>query len=265
MSLKFGAICPHPPLLIPTIGRPSDFEKISQTKEAMEKLAKKFYEAKLETVIVISPHAPIDFKYFIINTSSSLRGNFSQFGDNQTNFSFKNDLEIAKKIENLCQQEKIPLKPLEIKELDHGILVPLFYLLPPRKEIKVLPLSFSCLDRQTHFLFGKIILKAIQESPKNIGLIASGDLSHCLLPEAPVAYSPLGKEFDEKFMKNIEKKNNEDMLNLDENLVEGAAECGYRSSLILLGALEGLKYRPEVLSYEAPFGVGYPVINFRIF
>ncbi len=138
LKIVFAAISPHPPLLIPTIARSSDFEKISQTKEAMEKLAKKFYEAKLETVIVISPHAPIDFKYFIINTSPSLRGNFYQFGDNQTNFSFKNDLEIAKKIENLCQQEKIPLKPLEIKELDHGILVPLFYLVPPKKEIKVL-------------------------------------------------------------------------------------------------------------------------------
>jgi hypothetical protein len=32
--------------------------------------------------------------------------------------------------------------------------------------------------------------------------------------------------------------------------------------LILLGLLDGLKTKPEVISYEGPFGVGYLVANY---
>ena len=46
---------------------------------------------------------------------------------------------------------------------------------------------------------------------------------------------------------------------MDERLVSVAGECGLRSILILLGILSGNKIKPEVLSYEGPFGVGYLV------
>ena len=44
--------------------------------------------------------------------------------------------------------------------------------------------------------------------------------------------------------------------------MEEAAECGYRSILMLLGVFEGLEIETEVLSYEGPFGVGYAVATF---
>lgn len=45
-----------------------------------------------------------------------------------------------------------------------------------------------------------------------------------------------------------------------------AGECGLRSFSFLLGILEESKinWKPEVLSYEGPFGVGYLVANFRL-
>jgi hypothetical protein len=33
---------------------------------------------------------------------------------------------------------------------------------------------------------------------------------------------------------------------------------------MLLGALEGVNWKPKVLSYEGPFGVGYLVADIRI-
>jgi len=62
----------------------------------------------------------------------------------------------------------------------------------------------------------------------------------------------------------LEKKDVKGILNIDPHLVEEAGECGYRSIIILLGALSGLSWQPEILSYEGPFGVGYLVINFKI-
>jgi len=54
------------------------------------------------------------------------------------------------------------------------------------------------------------------------------------------------------------------VLDLDPNLIERAGECGLRSITILLGALQGLAVKPQVLSYEGPFGVGYMVASFSI-
>ena len=54
------------------------------------------------------------------------------------------------------------------------------------------------------------------------------------------------------------------ILNLDEDLIEHAGECGLRSIVILLGALQGLSATPHILSYEGPFGVGYLVASFEV-
>ena len=53
------------------------------------------------------------------------------------------------------------------------------------------------------------------------------------------------------------------LFSLDEELCEAAAECGLRSFQIMAGALEGMRYSSELLSYEGPFGVGYGVAAFE--
>ena len=53
-------------------------------------------------------------------------------------------------------------------------------------------------------------------------------------------------------------------VNLDKVLTENAAECGLRSILILLGILNHIKFQTKILSYEAPFGVGYLVANLEL-
>jgi aromatic ring-opening dioxygenase LigB subunit len=263
--LKFASICPHPPIIVPTIGSPADLKKVSKTIEAMEKLAGIFAKSAPDTVIVISPHGPLDFNCFTINNSPTLVGHFYNFGDFQTELIFKNDLEFVNSIKNECEKAKIPLKGVEIKELDHGTLVPLYYLTKEHPNFKVMPLAYSFLDLETHFQFGKVLQKTIEQySNRTIGIIASGDLSHRLTPDAPAGYSPRGKEFDKKLIELIKNNDVQGILNMDADLVEEAGECGYRSIIILLGALSGLNWQPEILSYEGPFGVGYLVANFKL-
>lgn len=264
--LKFAAISPHPPIIIPTIGRPSDLKIVSKTIEGMEKLAERFGKAKPETVILISPHGPVDLHNFTVINSPTLVGHFYNFGDFQTELVFRNDEKLIGKIEKECSDAKIPLKTLNLKELDHGALVPLYYLSQGLPNFKLVPLTFSYLDLQSHFKFGQILAKIIRggQSSANYGIVASGDLSHRLTPDAPAGYSPRGKEFDEKLVELLKKKDVKGILNLEPELVETAGECGYRSITILLGVLDGLGWKPEILSYEGPFGVGYLVANFKI-
>lgn len=54
-SILFGALVPHPPLLIPDIGG-DELEQIAQTEEAMRTIAAEVASAGPELLVIISPH-----------------------------------------------------------------------------------------------------------------------------------------------------------------------------------------------------------------
>jgi aromatic ring-opening dioxygenase LigB subunit len=260
--LSFAAITPHPPIIVPTIGSEEDIKKAKGTIEAMENLRIEFEKKNPETLFLVSPHAPIDFHELTIITNEKLSGNFLMFGDFGTSLEFENDKNSIEEIKKNLEKENINYRLIE-EELDHGILVPLFYLLKNKKS-KIVPLAYSMLDAKTNFKYGKILGKMIEKSPKKIGFIASGDLSHRLTPSAPAGYSSRGKLFDEKLINLLKNNDVNKFLEIDSSLTEEAGECGYRSIAILLGALSVLKNKNlkfNILSYEGPFGVGYLVAN----
>lgn len=274
--LKFTFICPHPPIIIPTIGFPSDLKRVQKTILAMEKLAEIFAKTKPETVIVISPHGPVSYDEMTITMSPTLSGNFQNFRDYQTEMNFENNLEIVNALYEECKKQKIPAGLTKEPRLDHGSLVPLYYLTKNlsqknNKILKVVPLAYSFLDVKAHFEFGKIIYD-VCNSKKNknrkIGIVASGDLSHRLTMEAPAGFSLKGAKFDEKLVQFLKNNDAEGVLNMEPALIKEAGECGYLSIIILLGVLSRVKkfFGPsfKFLSYEGPFGVGYLVGYFSI-
>ena len=260
--LKFASICPHPPLLIPSIGK-NYFAQIKSTLRAMNELGNQIKEKKVDTIIIVSPHGPIQMNAMSINSAEYLQGDFSQFSDN-TSMKVKNDINLGASIKRIADLKDIPTELIgnEIP-LDHGAMVPLFFLKKHIPKIKVVAITFSYLDYKKHFEFGKIIYEIMESSKKKVALIASGDLSHRLIPNAPSGYSPSGKKFDELLIDLLEKNKVDRILNLDSSLVEEAGECGLRSIIILLGALSNLECKFKKLSYEGPFGVGYLVGKFE--
>jgi MEMO1 family protein len=262
--LSFAAITPHPPIIIPTIGG-QELKNVKKTIEAMKKLAADFAAAKPETVIIISPHGPVQTDKMTITVSENLSGNFRQFGDFNTQMDFQNDPVLTKEIKKSAQLAGILVDLIDLPQLDHGALVPLYYLTKMYPKIKLIPIAFSFLDYQTHFKFGQIISQRLTTNDKRCALIASGDLSHRVTAEAPAGWSPRGKEFDEKIAELLKAGDVEGILNLDDELVEEAGECGLRSIIILLGILDGCQLpnaKCQLLSYEAPFGVGYLVAQY---
>lgn len=262
MSLVFAAITPHPPILIPTIGK-ENLEKINKTRQAMEKLEQDLYAAKPEIIIVISPHGEIAGEAFTINLASEYEINFETFGDFATKLKIRGDtVMFATNKENL--EDKSPLNIITEAKLDHGVGVPIFYLTKHLPAVSIIPIYYSLLDHQTHLEFGKGLKEIIMSSPKRVAVIASGDLSHCLTEKAPAPFNPAGKEFDEKIINLIKGGDVQGLINLDQKLIEQAMECGFRSILILFGILNNINYQSTILSYEAPFGVGYLVANFKL-
>lgn len=251
--INFASICPHPPIIIPGIGRPEDLRRVSKTISAMGKLRVDLEKANPDTILIISPHAPTNTGSFLINSDAELKGSLINFGLDE-NFSFKNNYELLEEIGHHSDDAGIMVRFHE-SFLDHGALVPLYYLTKNIKP-KLVHCSFSFLDFKTHYEYGQIMGKILRESGEKIAVVASGDLSHRLIPGAPAGYSLRGKEFDEKLAELLSKKDVRGIINLNKNLIEEAGECGLRSIIILLGILQG-KYKFEKLSYEGPFGVGY--------
>ncbi len=73
-----------------------------------------------------------------------------------------------------------------------------------------------------------------------------------------------GQDFDNQIKDYLSKKQINKIIDLDPKFVEAAGECGYRSLLILLGVIKNINYEPQQLSYQAPFGIGYLVENFKL-
>ncbi len=70
--LKFAAICPHPPILLPSVGSKEDRLKLKKTLESLDYLAGEFKAAKADTIIISSPHPDWGFNvplYFLAHRS----------------------------------------------------------------------------------------------------------------------------------------------------------------------------------------------------
>ncbi|HPV70731.1 MAG TPA: AmmeMemoRadiSam system protein B [Candidatus Magasanikbacteria bacterium] len=263
MSLVFSALTPHPPLLIPNIGK-ENISKLAATQKAMIDLEQHLYTTKPDTIIFITPHGQTFPESFTINTTPEYQFDFKDFGDLATTGKFKSDLNLISNIANAAKRQHQPLVLHSEKSLDYGTAIPLFYLSQHLPNIKIIPLSHSALGLKDHFDFGYFLKDVIMNSEKRIAVIASGDLSHRLSPNSPAGFSPLAKKFDDTLIETLKTGNISGLINLDETLRQEAEECGLKSLLILMGILRNMSYDLKLESYENPFGIGYLVANFSL-
>ncbi|MBI4714070.1 AmmeMemoRadiSam system protein B [Candidatus Uhrbacteria bacterium] len=260
--LNFAAFTPHSPLLIDTIGK-DNINQLAQTRFAIQKLSDELQKMKPDVILLISSHSFMHEEAFSINLHDEYIVEFKEFGDLSTSKNFLPDLELISAIQRETRKESIPFVLESHVSLDYGSGVPLFLLCNEWKP-RLVPVSYSGTDRKQHMAFGRILKDIVYQSKKRIAVIASGDLSHSLSSEAPMGFAQEGKEFDEMIKLAIEQLSSYQLLSFDEKQVEKASECALRPLLILFGIIERMKVRPEIHSYEAPFGVGYLVAQFHI-
>ncbi len=264
-GLIYGCVAPHPPILVPAVAGPRA-EQVRPTLEAMRRVAADIRQLSPDTVVVVSPHAPINPQFMSVFEAEGYDGSFESFGAPSVSFSLRGNAPLAAALVAGCEASLVPAKwfgkPGTRYLLDHGAAVPLFFLQEAGVSCRLLLLGFSSLDVDTHYRFGQTIAAAAAESGERVVLIASGDFSHRLIPGAPAGYSPLGCAFDQTVVSSLQRGDRDGIMAMDEGLLYEAGECGYRSLVIALGALPEAK--AEVLSYEGPFGVGYLVARLSI-
>jgi AmmeMemoRadiSam system protein A/AmmeMemoRadiSam system protein B len=256
--LVFSGIAPHPPIMVPEVGRES-IAAVRASIDAMAELTRRVVEAGADSVILISPHAPLEVDSFVAYEGPTVYGDFSNFHAPGTEFSALVDDELLRTITRTAASENYRVTMLVDDLLDHGTAVPLYFLLRNGWHGRVVALGYSFLSNHDHLRFGACIARAVDQLGRRVAFIASGDLSHRLKPEAPAGYNPAAHLFDEQVVAALRSNEPERIVEIDHGLRRLAGECGYRSMLVAIGAAEQLALSCDVMSYEAPFGVGYLV------
>lgn len=257
-ALVFSGIVPHPPIMVPEVGQESVAD-VKSSIDAMAEFTRRLVDSNAETVILISPHAPLELDSFVAYAGSEVRGDFANFRAPATQLSAPVDQELLIAITKHASSSNFVIDQIADSKLDHGTAVPLYFLLKNGWRGKVVALGYSFLSIDDHLKFGDCIRNAIDDTGRSVAFVASGDLSHRLRPDAPAGYNPGAYLFDQQVVHALEENNPQSIVEIDPNLRKLAGECGFRSMVVAIGATRELDAHCEVLSYEAPFGVGYLV------
>ncbi len=221
-SIVFSGIAPHPPIMVPEVGREAAAD-VRGSIEGMAELTKRLIASGAETVVLISPHAPLEPDAFVAYQGPVLHGNFANFRASAVRFDVLLDEELLQAISAAAARENYEIVSLGgDQKLDHGTAVPLYFLQRNGWTGRVVALGYSFLSNDDHLRFGSCIGKAINETGRSAGLIASGDLSHRLKPDAPAGYNPTAYIFDEEVVDALRTNSPERIINIDQRL---ASQC----------------------------------------
>jgi len=259
MPVVFSGIAPHPPLLVPEVGG-DRIAQVAESQRALREFSRRLIATQPDSVLIVSPHSPMDPSVFTARSTAELAGDFRDFYARQVSLTFPNDLELIGAIQRSATSEETELALHERNyPLDHGAMVPLYYLHEAGWRGPIVVIGFTNQSTEKHLAFGRAIAQAAGETDRRVAIVASGDLSHRLLVGGPYEFEPTAHLFDEQIVDAISRGEPRAMMNIDPGLRSRAGECGYRSIVVALGTVEGMAGVNEVLSYEGPFGVGYMV------
>ncbi len=264
MSIAAAYMVPHPPMIVPQVGRGSE-NQVLKTIRAYEAVASEIAEIRPETIIVTSPHSVLYADYFHISPGDHASGDFGNFRAPEVSFRKQYDTELVKALCAIAKAEDFPAGTLGERDryLDHGTMVPLYFVDRNYTDYRLVRIGLSGLSLADHYAFGMLLRRAVEKTGRKAVLIASGDLSHKLQAYGPYGFAREGPEYDARIMDVAGRAAFGEMLEFDESFCDKAAECGHRSFVIMAGAMDGLAVEAKVFSHEDVTGVGYGICSFR--
>lgn len=265
MAVTAGFMVPHPPLIVPAIGKGEE-QTITDTQEAYRRAAEEIAALRPETIVVLSPHTVMYADYFHVASGHWASGDFGQFRAGQVKLEAEYDTEFVRQLCSLADRESFPLGTLgeRDRQLDHGVMVPLYFVNQYYDGYRLVRVGLSGLSLAEHYRAGLLIQKTAEQLGRRTVIIASGDLSHRLKEDGPYGYKEEGPAYDKRIMVTMGRASFGELLEYPESFCEIAGECGHRSFTIMAGCLDRRAVEAHRLSYEGPFGVGYGICTYTV-
>ena len=200
---------PHPPIILPEVGRGEE-EKISSTTTAYEKAAEFVCSMRPETIVISSPHSVMYADYFHVSPGAQGSGDLSRFNAPEVAFTADYDTELVREIERQAMDADFPAGTLGEKdpELDHGTIIPLYFICKAYAEahvepdFKIIRVGLSALPLPDQYRMGQLIRCAADVLDRRVFYVASGDLSHKMKKDGPYGYAAEGPVYDERIMRD---------------------------------------------------------------
>ena len=263
MAILAAFMVPHPPMIIPNVGKGGE-KIIEKTIAAYENVADQIAELKPETIIISSPHSIMYSDYFHISPGAVAKGSFANFRAPEVTFSETYDEKLRDKICEIAEKSDFSAGTLgeHQPELDHGTMVPLWFIRKKYSKGKIIRIGLSGLGLMDHYRLGEMIKQAVEELGRDVVFVASGDLSHKLQEHGPYGFAAEGPQYDDRIMDVAGRAAFGELFDFKEDFCEKAAECGHRSFVIMAGALDGMAVDATVYSHQDVTGVGYGIASF---
>ena len=265
MGILGGVMVPHPPLILPEVGR-GDERQIMFTSAAYEEAARFVADWKPDTIVLSTPHSIMYSDWFHISPGEQASGNMARFGAPQVSFTADYDTEFVAELSRFAIQEKVPAGTYgeRDRELDHGTLIPLYFICKYYTDFKLVRIGLSGESQAMHYRLGQLIQHTAEKLNRRVIYVASGDLSHKLKKDGPYGLAPEGPVYDKMIMDVMGRAAFDELIRFPEDLCQKAAECGHRSFCIMAGAFDGLSVSTRCLVHEDKTGVGYGVCTYQV-
>ena len=145
MSVIAAYMVPHPPMIVPEVGRGSE-RQVEATRAAYMLVAEDIAAMEPETVIISSPHATMYADYFHISPGREAEGSFAQFRAAQVRFREAYDTELVETVTNRAIETGRTLLEEVVGSVVHSIAYAVLYLLSFLALFLVLKLLLKPLD-----------------------------------------------------------------------------------------------------------------------
>jgi AmmeMemoRadiSam system protein A len=254
-----GALIAHPPILLPEVGDNASTQ-VAASVAAIRRLDAVLAALPADLVVMCSPHSPAGSVAIPVRAGTHAAGDLSRFGAAQVRIAVELDVAMTQRLFEAAIEAGFPMVWAEDEPLDHGVVVPLHFLQQTSANKPFVLLGLAGWGLDDFVRFGRWMHRHLQD--RSAIFLASGDLSHRLIPGAPAGYRPDGAVFDRLVIDALRANHWDQIERLDPVFIDEAGECGLRPLAMLLGAARAAGIASTVLHYEGPFGVGYPVVQF---
>lgn len=264
MSFVLGAVVPHSPLLIPSIGK-ENLTVMQKTVASLMAVDEALAGSGADTLLCLTAHLRVDQPALVFNSCQRYEANFEEFGEYALRFSLAGDPAFTHRLKQPfdTEREATPVIVTSRPTLDYATSTPLYYF-RDKASLRLVPIGDTLPIGVQHLHLAARLRTHLLQTHRRVAVIASGNLSHRLSARSPAGYSPRARAFDQRVLSCLESQQPLALTRWRAETITEVRECALRPILFLLGLLGTSRYSSEVLSYESPFGIGHATVLFHL-
>ncbi len=179
----------------------------------------------------------------------------------------RGDAPLARSLIERCYIEDIEPSFSDELELDHGSIIPLHFLDPDHSH-PVVPIIINSLappqpSARRCYQLGRIVGDLVRASPRRIGIVASGGMSH---DPGERNHGRIDQEFDRQFLRDMASGQTARLLSYAPARLAAAGAGAFELLGWIAAAGAAGEVGGEVVAYEAvePWATGIGLISLRV-